>query len=91
MKNKMEKNKEKILDNYREEEFVFADGFDDAIIGIASGIDTRVCYDRKKVLKKLQEDGMSEEEAFEYFDYNIGGAYIGEKTPIFIDLLNNMM
>ena len=25
---------------------------------------------------------MSEEEAVEYFDYNVKGSYVGEKTPI---------
>jgi hypothetical protein len=27
---------------------------------------------------------MSEEEAWEYFSYNIECAYVGEKTPIYI-------
>jgi hypothetical protein len=30
-------------------------------------------------------EDMSEEEAFEYFYYNVSGAYMGEKTPIFCD------
>jgi hypothetical protein len=25
---------------------------------------------------------MSEDEALEYFDFNVSGAYMGEKTPI---------
>jgi hypothetical protein len=28
---------------------------------------------------------MSYEEAIEYFEYNVLGAYVGENTPIFID------
>lgn len=29
---------------------------------------------------------MTNEEAIEYFEYNIIGAYVGEKTPTFIQL-----
>lgn len=32
---------------------------------------------------------MTEEEAVEYYYYNIVGSYVGEKTPIFIRLLKN--
>jgi methyl-accepting chemotaxis protein len=28
---------------------------------------------------------MNEEDAIEYFEYNVSGAYIGEKTPIWCD------
>ena len=64
-----------------------ADGFDDAIIGIASrcGQPDVIAYDVNKILEVLQErDGMSYEEAQEFFDFNIIGAYMGEHTPIFI-------
>ena len=27
---------------------------------------------------------MTEEEALEYFDYNVQGAWVGEGTPIFV-------
>jgi len=27
----------------------------------------------------------SEEEAQEYFDFNVSGAYMGEKTPLWVD------
>ena len=29
---------------------------------------------------------MNYEDASEYFEYNIVGAYVGENTPIFLDL-----
>jgi hypothetical protein len=33
-------------------------------------------------------EGMSEEDAMEHFSYNVSGAYVGEKTPIWCyDLL----
>ena len=30
------------------------------------------------------EDGMTEEEAVEYFEFNIIGAWMGEETPCFL-------
>ena len=33
----------------------------------------------------MTRDGMTEEEAQEYFDFNVEGAYMGEKTPIWVD------
>jgi hypothetical protein len=71
---------EEILEYYPEEEILKADGFDDAIIGIDWN-NMRLIYSVKKCIDILAED-MSEEEAIEYFEYNIGSAYVGEKTPI---------
>lgn len=76
---------------YPDYEFMFADGFDDAILGVSErfGSEPIVCYDKRKVLKKLEEDGMTEEEAMEYFEYNIIGAYVGDKTPEFIETIES--
>jgi len=42
-------------------------------------------YDMEKIVRKLMKrDGMSHEEAQEYFNFNIGGAYMGEGTPMFL-------
>lgn len=67
--------------------FITADGFDDAIMGICHsfGKESVVCYDQIKILSNLVSQGMTEEEAQEYFDYNIIGAYVGEKTPCFLE------
>jgi hypothetical protein len=64
-----------------------ADGFDQAIIGIASrlGQPDIIAYDVSKIIQILMErDNMEYEEAQEFFDFNIIGAYMGEHTPIFI-------
>ena len=43
-------------------------------------------YDRQKCIEILMErDGMSDEEAVEYFEYNVTGAWVGEYTPIFLE------
>lgn len=73
--------KSKILEWFPEEEILIADGFDDAIIGIDEH-SMRVIYSISKCLEILEED-MSEEDAVEFFEYNVLGAYVGENTPIF--------
>ncbi len=45
-----------------------------------------VAYDKEAILEILMRD-MSEEEAIEYFDFNIIGAYVGDKTPVFVTLI----
>jgi hypothetical protein len=64
------------------------DGYEDCIAGIVErfGQESIVCYDKEKVLKKLQDDGMEEDEAIEFFYFNQLGAWMGEGTPCFITL-----
>lgn len=70
-----------------DEEIIFADGLDEAILGIVTtfGQPPRVCYDLEKVLDCLQRQGMTDQEAFEYWEYNIAGAYVGPSTPAFLE------
>jgi hypothetical protein len=62
------------------------EGYDDCYLGVAEtyGENPAVCYDYEKIIKKLTDEGMDAEEAEDYFDYNIVGAYFGEKMPIFL-------
>lgn len=62
------------------------DGFDDAIIGIAEriGMEIIVAYDKDKIIEILMKD-MDYEEAIEYYEFNILGAWMGDFTPIFIE------
>jgi hypothetical protein len=69
------------------DEVMFADGFEDALIGLAHGACRTpvVCYDLRKCIQILVErDGMTEEDAEEYINFNVTGAYVGELTPLFI-------
>jgi len=68
-----------------------ADGFDDAIIGYAEvwtdkGQAIVMAYDRDKCIDVLMEDGMDRDEAVEYFEFNVVGAYVGEMTPCFVTM-----
>ena len=69
--------------DYDEEGLLFADGFDDAIIGICPN-SLRIVYSRSKVIEILSED-MSTEDAVDYAEYNTFNAYVGEKTPIWVE------
>ena len=69
------------------EDILFADGLDDAIIGFEPNL-WKVVYSRNKVLDSLVKDGMSEDEAIEYADYNIFAAMVGDKTPIWVEDFN---
>ena len=66
-----------------------ADGFDDCILGIAEVWDGnervhRIIYDGLLMIDVLMRDGMTHEEAVEYFEFNIDSAYYGKETPIYM-------
>jgi hypothetical protein len=63
------------------------DGFDDCYLGVGEsyGEQPALVYDYEKIIEQLKQDGMSDEEAQEYYDFNILGSYVGEKMPIFLN------
>jgi hypothetical protein len=76
----------KISEEYPE--LLTADGFDKAIVGVVHRMDTMaICYDKNKVIEILMED-MSYEDAIEYFEFNIAGAWVGESTPFFLETMD---
>jgi hypothetical protein len=70
-----------------DDETLFADGFDDAIIGIdLVSNPARVIYDKVKMIEILvTQEEMEEDEAIDFLAYNVWGAYVGEGTPIYMD------
>jgi len=71
---------DEIVEYYSEEDILKADGLDEAIIGIDEK-SMRLIYSYNKVIEILKRD-MTEEEAIEYYYYNIESAYVGDKTHI---------
>lgn len=65
---------------------LLADGFDAALLGFGRRFDKVVAiYSYKKCVEVLvKNSGLSEEEAEEYMEYNVVGAYVGDQTPIFM-------
>jgi hypothetical protein len=65
--------------------FLSEEEFDEAIIGVSEriGDEPVVAYDTTKIVAILSRS-MSVDEAYEFFEFNILGAYVGDKTPLFI-------
>jgi len=74
------------LDGHNEAALL-ADGFEDAIIGVAERCSqpSLVVYDAERCIGILMErDGMTYEDAAEFFQFNTLGAWVGENTPLFL-------
>lgn len=67
------------------ESALFAEGFDDAIIGITTipHGESVIVYDYEKCIEVLRND-MTEDDAREFFEFNCLGAYVGPQTPLFV-------
>jgi|TARA_R110000787_G_scaffold107496_2_gene215511 hypothetical protein len=68
-------------------EMLIADGLDAAIIGVGArcGQPDIVAYNVEKVLEILvARDGMTYEEALEFYEFNIAGAWVGDQTPLWV-------
>jgi len=66
-----------------------ANNFDKAIIGMAniwrdgSKVDVLV-YDGNKMAAMLGKDGMTYQDAIDFIEFNVEGAYVGIETPIVV-------
>tara|TARA_R100001143_G_C3256840_1_gene86002 strand:+ start:227 stop:487 length:261 start_codon:yes stop_codon:yes gene_type:complete len=77
-----------IQDNYPD--VLIADGFDKAIMGIVErfGMNPVVLYNKNKCINiMIKRDGMTEEEAIDFYYYNVVGSHMGEYTPCFAEIL----
>lgn len=69
-------------------DLLWADGLLNAVIGIATRADGMrvVCYSIEKIIEVfMTRDGMTEEEAYEFYEFNVACAWVGDKTPIFVE------
>lgn len=65
---------------------IYADGFDEAIIGVDTEYQ-RIVYSKAKMIDTLVKGGMDVLDAVDWLEYNTWSAYVGENTPIFVDEL----
>ena len=78
-----------------QEKILCADGLDDAIIGytyamLKGGLFLKAVYSIEKIIDILMNrDGMSYDEAVEFFEFNIESAYVGPQTPIYINMIKD--
>lgn len=77
---------ESIMERFPDDQFLKADGFDEAIIGV-EGTSMRLVYSVKKCIDILvtEDDETTLEDAYEHFEFNVRGSYVGEQTPIWVD------
>jgi hypothetical protein len=76
--------REIIINEIPDQDFLFLDGFDDAIIGICERSDV-IIYSTKKIIEILMNEGMEYHDALEHYHFNIVDGNLGEMTPIFCD------
>ena len=69
-----------------EHEMLTMDGYNDCIVGVVErfGQNPIVCYDKERVIQRLESDGMNRDEAEEFFYFNQIGAWMGDSTPCFL-------
>jgi hypothetical protein len=80
-----------VIDDDALDGVLLADGLDFGLIGVADRDGVRVAvYDADKVVELLMtRDGMDYDDAREFFDFNIAGAYMGPGTPVFMEALRS--
>ena len=61
------------------------DGYDKAILGITDN--GQLVYSKEIMVDLLREDdeNLSEEDAWEFLEFNCFCAYVGDQTPIFVN------
>lgn len=70
-----------------DEEIRLADGFDEAFLGLVTRCSKEpiACYDYDSCIAILMRHGMNYDQAVEYFEFNVIGAWVGEYTPCFLN------
>jgi hypothetical protein len=74
---------QRIIEEYPD--LIKMDGFDEAIIGVVERIGLEaICYDLDKVIEILMTQGMDEQDAWDWYQFNMIGAWVGDHTPVFL-------
>jgi len=62
-----------------------SDGYDKAILGLTDN--GQLVYSKEIMVELLMEDDnqLSEEDAWEFLEFNCFCAYVGEQTPIYVN------
>jgi hypothetical protein len=84
-----EKAKQDIQDyclNFFDDSIITVDGFELAFLGCGYSFNgSYAIYSLSNCLEILmQRDGMTYDEAEEYFEYNVIGSYVGDRMPVFL-------
>lgn len=91
-----ESDRSTVIDNFLEdiaslnEEAQYPSDLKEAIIGKVErfGMSPLILLDRNKCIKIfIERDGMTPEDAEEFFEFNVIGSWVGDGTPCFATLL----
>lgn len=76
------------MSTHDEEELLLYPDLADAYVGIVQrfGQAPVACYDYAKVIAAYIANGMTEDEAVEFFEFNVMVAWVGERTPCFLSM-----
>ena len=71
------------------EEIVLYNQLDEAFVGVVErfGMEPIALYDYHKCIEIYMEDGMTYDEAVDFFGFNTIGAWIGDRTTAFVTLM----
>lgn len=75
------------LFGWLDEEVLLFDGFEEALIGWARPMNspTLAVYDWNTMIDiMMSRDGCDMDDAIEFIDFNVVGAYVGPQTPIIL-------
>jgi hypothetical protein len=78
-----------LVNEMADDEALYIDGFEDAVIGIAdvwrdNTRRTVVVYDYEAMILSMIGDECTAEDAAEYIEFNVSGAYVGPYQPIIV-------
>jgi len=79
--------KEHLMEVLAEEECLTADGFDAALVGCTYGTNVVAVYDIQRMIEVLVNEGMEHDDAVEFLEYNVVSAYLGDKTPLYVNFV----
>jgi hypothetical protein len=79
-----------LFSGFDPDDLMVMDGYDDCIVGVVERYEQSpiVCYDKQKILCRLESFGMDGDEALEFFLHNQIGAWMGDATPCFLSANN---
>lgn len=75
---------DKILENYPDQMFLKAEGFDSAILGVEPKTMV-IVYSCKGCMDVLIGQGLDYVDATEFFEFSVRNVDFGSKTPLFLE------
>lgn len=74
---------EQIMEDFPDGTFLYPTGYEDCVVGLQYAGDVLIMDSNKIINKLIVNEGLSEVDAIEHFDYNIAGAG-GDGFPLYI-------